>query len=79
MGSSSALTWQGGQRLSKDSCADQRGLDSTTSPKIAEKNELEKPVDFLSISSAMAGHIVLQALVATAELLKCSVREPEAV
>lgn len=36
-------------------------------------------MDFLSTSSAMAGHIVLQTAVATAELLKCSVREPEAV
>lgn len=36
-------------------------------------------MDFLSTSSAMAGHIVLQTVVATAELLKCSVREPEAV
>lgn len=36
-------------------------------------------MDFLSTSSAMAGHTVLQTVVATAELLKCTVREPEAM
>ena len=36
-------------------------------------------MDFLSTSSAVAGHIVLQTVAATAELLKCSVGEPEAV
>lgn len=34
---------------------------------------------FLSTSSAVAGHMVLQAVAATAELLKSSVGEPAAV
>lgn len=34
-------------------------------------------MDFLSTSSAVAGHIGLQTVAVTAELLKRSVREPE--
>ena len=36
-------------------------------------------MDFLSTSSAVAGHIVLQTVVAAAELLKCSVGDPDAM